>query len=157
MPKRACVPSSRSAQRPGVVARRRLRSTTRSGNLRGRAYQRENGHMPKVAKGVVTDRRRRRRSRGDVPYQRLLEEGYEVDVAAPTVKTLQFVVHDFVDGFDTYTEKPGHTWPADVAFADVDPADYVAVVIPGGRAPEYIRNDPDAQRIVRHFMEGDLP
>jgi len=68
------------------------------------------------------------------PYQRLLEEGYEVDVAAPTVKTLQFVVHDFVDGFDTYTEKPGHTWPADVAFADVDPSEYVAVVVPGGRA-----------------------
>ena len=65
------------------------------------------------------------------PYQRLLEEGYEVDVAAPTVKTLQFVVHDFVAGFDTYTEKPGHTWPADVAFADVDPSEYVAVVVPG--------------------------
>src|SRR5262249_13692334 len=76
------------------------------------------------------------------PYQRLLEEGYDVDVAAPAVKKLQFVVHDFVDGFDTYTEKLGHTWPADLAFADVDPSDYVAVVIPGGRAPEYIRNDP---------------
>ena len=91
------------------------------------------------------------------PYQRLLEEGYQVDIAAPTVKKLQFVVHDFVDGFDTYTEKPGYTWPADVAFADVDPADYVALVIPGGRAPEYIRNDPDVQRIVRHFMNEDLP
>lgn len=91
------------------------------------------------------------------PYQRLLEEGYEVDVAAPTVKKLQFVVHDFVDGFDTYTEKPGHSWPADVAFADVDPSDYVAVVVPGGRAPEYIRNDPDAQRIIRHFMRADAP
>ena len=67
------------------------------------------------------------------PYQRLLEEGYQVDIAAPSVKKLQFVVHDFVDGFDTYTEKPGYTWPADVAFADVDPADYVALVIPGGR------------------------
>jgi len=44
------------------------------------------------------------------PYQRLLEEGYQVDIAAPTVKTLQFVVHDFVDGFDTYTEKPGRSW-----------------------------------------------
>jgi deglycase len=86
------------------------------------------------------------------PYQRLLEEGYQVDIAAPTVKKLQFVVHDFVDGFDTYTEKLGYTWPA-----DVDPADYVALVIPGGRAPEYIRNDPDVQRIVRHFMNGDLP
>jgi protease I len=91
------------------------------------------------------------------PYQRLLEEGYEVDIAAPTKKKLQFVVHDFVDGFDTYTEKPGYTWPADVAFADVDPSDYVAVVIPGGRAPEYIRNDADAQRIVRHFADGDAP
>src|ERR1700742_1365501 len=91
------------------------------------------------------------------PYQRLLEEGYEVDIAAPTVKKLQFVVHDFVDGFDTYTEKLGHTWQADVAFADVDPAAYVAAGVPGGRAPEYIRNDADAQRIVRHFMTGDLP
>jgi protease I len=91
------------------------------------------------------------------PYQRLLEEGYEVDVAAPAKKKLQFVVHDFVDGFDTYTEKLGHTWSADVAFADVDPGDYVAVVVPGGRAPEYLRNDPDAQRIIRHFMESGAP
>jgi protease I len=91
------------------------------------------------------------------PYQRLLEEGYQVDIAAPSVKQLQFVVHDFVDGYDTYTEKPGYTWPSDVAFADVNPADYVALVVPGGRAPEYIRNDPDVQRIVRHFMNGDLP
>lgn len=91
------------------------------------------------------------------PYQRLLEEGYEVDVAAPTAKKLQFVVHDFVDGFDTYTEKPGHTWQADIAFADVDPNDYVALVVPGGRAPEYIRNDPDAQRIVQHFMQAGAP
>jgi len=91
------------------------------------------------------------------PYQRLQEEGYQVDIAAPSVKKLQFVVHDFVEGFDTYTEKPGYTWPADVAFADVEPADYVALVIPGGRAPEYIRNDPDVQRIVRHFMEAEQP
>jgi protease I len=91
------------------------------------------------------------------PYQRLLEEGYEVDIAAPSVKKLQFVVHDFVDGYDTYTEKPGYTWPADIAFADVNPDDYVALVVPGGRAPEYIRNDPDVQRIVRHFMEGEYP
>ena len=91
------------------------------------------------------------------PYQRLLEEGYQVDIAAPTAKKLQFVVHDFVDGYDTNTEKPGYTWPADIAFSGVNPADYVALVIPGGRAPEYIRNDPDVQRIVRHFMEGDQP
>ncbi|WP_433178541.1 DJ-1/PfpI family protein [Actinoallomurus sp. CA-150999] len=91
------------------------------------------------------------------PYQRLLEEGYDVHIAAPTKKKLQFVVHDFVDGFDTYTEKPGHTWPADIAFADVDPADYAALVLPGGRAPEYIRGDADCRRIVRHFAEAAKP
>ena len=91
------------------------------------------------------------------PYQRLLEEGYTVHIAAPAKKKLQFVVHDFVDGFDTYTEKPGRSWPADLAFADVDPAEYVAVVLPGGRAPEYIRNDPDCQKIIRHFFSADKP
>jgi protease I len=91
------------------------------------------------------------------PYQRLLEEGYEVHLAGPSKKKLQFVVHDFEDGFDTYTEKPGYTWDADLAFADVDPSDYVALVIPGGRAPEYIRNDPDVQRIIRHFFDQEKP
>jgi protease I len=91
------------------------------------------------------------------PYQRLLEEGYEVDIAAPSRKKLQFVVHDFVDGFDTYTEKPGYTWEADLAFSDVDPDQYVAVVVPGGRAPEYIRNDPHFKRIVGHFFSGEKP
>ncbi|MFF8774433.1 DJ-1/PfpI family protein [Kitasatospora sp. NPDC015120] len=91
------------------------------------------------------------------PYQRLREEGYRVDIAAPERKRLQFVVHDFVEGFDTYTEKPGYTWPADLAFAEVDPAGYVALVIPGGRAPEYLRNDPEVQRIVRHFYEAGKP
>jgi protease I len=91
------------------------------------------------------------------PYQRLREEGYEVHVAAPSKKKLQFVVHDFVDGFDTYTEKPGYTWDADVAFADVDPNDYAALVVPGGRAPEYIRNDADCRRIVEHFFGEAKP
>lgn len=91
------------------------------------------------------------------PYQRLKEEGYQVHVAAPTKKKLRFVVHDFEPGFDTYTEKPGYSWDADLAFADVDPADYVALVIPGGRAPEYIRNHPDCRRIIRHFFEQEKP
>ena len=98
-----------------------------------------------------------RPSRSSIRCQRLQEAGYEVHIAAPEKKKLQFVVHDFVDGFDTYTEKLGHTWDADIAFRDVDPADYVAVVVPGGRAPEYIRNDEDAKRIVRHFMEAGAP
>lgn len=67
------------------------------------------------------------------------------------------MVHDFVDGFDTYTEKPGYTWEADLAVAEVDPADYVALVLPGGRAPEYLRNDAEVQRVVRHFFELDKP
>ncbi|MDH6110645.1 protease I [Kitasatospora sp. MAP12-15] len=91
------------------------------------------------------------------PYQRLREEGYQVDIAAPARKKLQFVVHDFEDGFDTYTEKPGYTWPADLAFAEVDPAEYAALVIPGGRAPEYLRNNADLQRIVQHFFSSEKP
>lgn len=91
------------------------------------------------------------------PYQRLREEGYEVHIAAPSKKKLQFVVHDFVEGFDTYTEKPGYAWDADVAFADVEPSDYAALVVPGGRAPEYIRNDPDCRRIVEHFFREEKP
>jgi protease I len=86
------------------------------------------------------------------PYQRLLEEGYTVHIAGPSRKKLRFVIHEFVEGYDTYTEKPGYSWPADLAFAEVDPADYAALVIPGGRAPEYIRNDPDVLRIIRHFF-----
>jgi protease I len=91
------------------------------------------------------------------PYQRLREEGYDVRIAAPAKKKLHFVVHDFEPGFDTYTEKPGYSWDADLAFADVNPADYVALVIPGGRAPEYIRNNADCQRIVRYFFEKEMP
>jgi protease I len=91
------------------------------------------------------------------PYQRLLEEGYDVDIAAPSKKKLQFVVHDFVEGYDTYTEKPGYTWDADLAFSEVDPFAYAAVVIPGGRAPEYIRNDPDFVRIIEHFFSEEKP
>jgi protease I len=91
------------------------------------------------------------------PYQRLREEGYDVKIAAPSKKKLHFVVHDFEPGFDTYTEKPGYSWDADLAFAEVNPAEYVALVIPGGRAPEYIRNDKDCLRIVREFMKAEKP
>lgn len=91
------------------------------------------------------------------PYQRLREEGYDVRIAAPSKKKLHFVVHDFEPGYDTYTEKPDYSWDADVAFADVNPADYAAAVIPGGRAPEYIRNDANFVRIIRHFFDAQKP
>lgn len=91
------------------------------------------------------------------PYQRLREEGYEVHIAAPARKTLRFVVHDFEPGFDTYTEKPGYTFPADLAFSEVEPSQYAALVIPGGRAPEYLRNDPELRKIVKSFFDTDKP
>jgi len=91
------------------------------------------------------------------PYQRLQEEGYEVQIAAPSKKKLHFVVHDFEPGYDTYTEKPGYSWDADLSFADVHAADFVAVVIPGGRAPEYIRNDSHFRKIIQHFFEQEKP
>ncbi|MEU7044510.1 DJ-1/PfpI family protein [Streptomyces varsoviensis] len=91
------------------------------------------------------------------PYQRLREEGYEVHIAAPTRKKLRFVVHDFEDGFDTYTEKPGYTWPADLAFTEVDPGAYAALVVPGGRAPEYLRNDAELRKILKAFFDADKP
>ena len=91
------------------------------------------------------------------PYQRLREEGYDVDIAAPSKKVLQTVVHDFEPGFDTYTEKRGYRVEANIAFKDVKPENYAAMVVPGGRAPEYIRNDPDFARIVQHFFEVKAP
>ncbi len=91
------------------------------------------------------------------PLQRMKEEGYGVDVAAPEKRKIQLVVHDFEDGFDTYTEKLGYKLQVDLAFKDVDPSEYNALIIPGGRAPEYIRNNKDFIRIVRYFFEKNEP
>ncbi|MBB6730950.1 DJ-1/PfpI family protein [Cohnella zeiphila] len=91
------------------------------------------------------------------PLYRVKEEGYEAVVAAPRQKTLHTVCHDFVEGWDTYTEKPAHLLAADAAFADIDPAAFDALLVPGGRAPEFIRNDPGLPRILRHFLENDKP
>ena len=88
---------------------------------------------------------------------RLKEEGHAVEVAAPTAKPVQAVLHDFEPGFDTYVERPGYRVPVDRTFEDVDPARYDGLLIPGGRAPEYIRNRPAVQRIVRHFFEANKP
>lgn len=91
------------------------------------------------------------------PYYRVLEEGYEAVIAAPVCKVLHTVVHDFVEGRDTYTEKPAHLLPAHIGFADVDPAEYDGLLIPGGRAPEFIRGNGDLPRILSHFLESDKP
>ncbi len=90
------------------------------------------------------------------PYYRLLEEGCEVTIAAPSKKKLQTVVHDFT-GWDTYEEKSGYLLEAHAAFRDVNAEEYDGLVIPGGRAPEYIRLDPHVGEIVKHFFLADKP
>jgi len=91
------------------------------------------------------------------PYHRLREEGIEAHIGAPTKKVLQSVVHDFDPGWDTYIEKPGYRIPADIAFRDVNPEDYDGIILSGGRAPEYLRNDPQLQKIVLHFVARKKP
>jgi protease I len=88
---------------------------------------------------------------------RLEEEGWHVDIAAPAKRAFHSVVHDFEPGFDTYTEKPGYRVQADLAFEDVNPDEYVALVLPGGRAPEYLRNRRHAVEIVRSFIDSKKP
>jgi len=88
---------------------------------------------------------------------RLEEEGWEVKIAAPQKRVFLSVVHDFEPGFDTYTEKPGYRVQADLGLDEVDPAKYDGLVLPGGRAPEYLRNKPKAVAIVRHFVETGKP
>ncbi|WP_028547753.1 DJ-1/PfpI family protein [Paenibacillus sp. UNC451MF] len=90
------------------------------------------------------------------PYYRVLEAGYEAVIASPTKKTLRTVVHDF-EGWDTYTEKPGYQLDSHVSFSEVDPSEFDGLIIPGGRAPEYIRLDENVPRILAHFFETNKP
>jgi len=88
---------------------------------------------------------------------RLEEEGWTVDIAAPAKRVFLSVVHDFDPSFDTYVEKPGYRVQADLAIDEVDPTQYRGLVLPGGRAPEYLRNRPKAVALVRHFVESGKP
>ncbi|MEH7308948.1 DJ-1/PfpI family protein [Neobacillus drentensis] len=90
------------------------------------------------------------------PYFRCLEEDIEVQIAAPSKKKLQTVVHDFI-GWDTYTESKGYLIEAQLAFEDVNPDEFDGLIIPGGRAPEYIRLNEHVPRIVAHFFEANKP
>jgi len=94
-----------------------------------------------------------------VPFQMLLMAGHSVDAVCPDKKagqTIRTAIHDF-EGDQTYSEKPGHNFALTADFAKVDPADYDALVIPGGRAPEYLRLNDRVLEIVRHFFEADKP
>jgi protease I len=94
-----------------------------------------------------------------VPFQALQMVGHTVHAVCPGKKAgdkVKTAVHDF-EGDQTYTEKPGHHFALNATFAEVRPADYDALVIPGGRAPEYLRLIPDVLAAVRHFFEANKP
>jgi len=94
-----------------------------------------------------------------VPFQALQAVGYTVHVACPDKKggdAIRTAVHDF-EGDQTYTEKRGHNFTLNATFSEINPADYLALVIPGGRAPEYLRLNDQVLKIVRHFSEAGKP
>jgi protease I len=82
---------------------------------------------------------------------RFEEGGWKPVVAAPSRRRLNLVMHDFQPGWDTYIEGRGYGLEADIAFDDVKVEDYVAVLVLGGRAPEYLRNNGRVLQIVREF------
>ena len=86
---------------------------------------------------------------------RLSEAGYHSTIAAPEVKRLNLVIHDFEPGWDTYVERKGYLVESEISFDEVNPEEYHAVLFPGGRAPEYLRNDSRVLEIVKHFHESD--
>ena len=85
---------------------------------------------------------------------RFAEAGHEAHIAAPSKKWLNLVMHDFEPGWDTYVERPGYKLQSDITFDDVDESSYDAVLIIGGRAPEYLRNSQRVLDIVRHFHDS---
>lgn len=94
-----------------------------------------------------------------VPFQALQMVGHTVEAVCPDKKTgdqVRTAVHDF-EGAQTYSEKPGHNFTLNATFADIRAEDYDALVIPGGRAPEYIRLNPQVIEIVRHFALANKP
>lgn len=94
-----------------------------------------------------------------VPFQALQAVGHTVHAVCPGKAAGDYVmtaIHDF-EGAQTYSEKPGHRFVLNATFADVKPADYDGLVIPGGRAPEYLRTMPGVITAVQHFIHADKP
>ena len=94
-----------------------------------------------------------------VPFQMLLMVGHQCDAVCPDKIAGDFVataIHDF-EGHQTYSEKPGHRFRLNADFATVDPSSYDALVIPGGRAPEYLRLHQGVLEIVQHFAHNKKP
>ncbi|MEH2241229.1 DJ-1/PfpI family protein [Nostoc sp.] len=94
-----------------------------------------------------------------VPFQALQMVGHTVHAVCPDKKAgdkVRTAVHDF-EGDQTYSEKPGHNFTLNATFAEVEAAIYDALVIPGGRAPEYIRLNQQVLEITRHFAQTNKP
>ena len=94
-----------------------------------------------------------------VPYQALEAVGHDVDTVCPereAGETVKTTIHDF-RGDQTYLEERGHDFAVTATFDAIDPADYDALVVPGGRAPEYLRTYDVVLDSVRHFFEADKP
>ncbi|WP_417814178.1 DJ-1/PfpI family protein [Thalassospira alkalitolerans] len=94
-----------------------------------------------------------------VPFQTLLAVGHSVDAVCPDKKAGDMVataIHDF-EGDQTYSEKRGHNFTLNADFAKARVEDYDALLIPGGRAPEYLRLNEYVIRLVRDFNDADKP
>jgi len=94
-----------------------------------------------------------------VPFQALLAVGHQVHAVCPGKAAGEHVltaIHDF-EGAQTYSEKPGHRFALNATFADIRPEDYDGLMIPGGRAPEYLRTLPGVLELVQHFAHANKP
>jgi protease I len=94
-----------------------------------------------------------------VPFQALTMVGHTVHAVCPDKKAGEWVmtaIHDF-DGYQTYSEKPGHRFTLNASFDEVRPESYDALVVPGGRAPEYLRMNPKVIALVQHFAKAGKP
>ncbi len=94
-----------------------------------------------------------------VPFQGLQMVGHEVDAVCPEKEageTVKTAVHDF-RGDQTYMESRGHDFQLTATMAETDPTEYDALVVPGGRAPEYLRTHEPVIEAVRHFFEAEKP
>jgi deglycase len=94
-----------------------------------------------------------------VPFQALQMVGHRVEAVCPNKKTGESVrtaIHDF-EGDQTYSEKRGHNFTLNATFDEIHPESYDALVVPGGRAPEYLRLNPRVLEIVRHFADANKP
>ena len=91
------------------------------------------------------------------PYYRLQEAGFGPVVAAPEKRLYQMVMHEVKPGWTITKEWEGYTLQADIAFADVAAEEYAGIFFSGGRAPEYIRDDPDLIAMTKYFFEVEKP